>query len=641
MTVRNVPKVNLTELWAAAQQSRKNQAKYGIGEPGNRTLIDNCISDSKNKDMVETLTKTSVNVWDFSPSSFSSPAPEPKEKATGPAIRKEKGSQEQTNDNVTNVDGGQKNYKSDMMLALGLEEDDEPPWDSESISENLPQKSVDHLFGAADERGKPAGNRQVGDVVYVPSCVSGSRNFKMAKLEDTGDVGIPVAHKESPEKHLHWKPAIEMEDSVPSEAVAMKDVQTFKSESPEKYLHWKPAIETEDSVPSEAVGMKDVQTFKSEKEKRKNIYQFYETLKEQLRKKEEQYYQEVEARRLEISVRTLDMELKTVRSKLSQLEEAQDKIQEYLQKLELENSRLKVKIKKQAGKIEHLQKNLVSANLVSQSLFNFYHSKKELFLYYTNFRKHDENNDESTSKFELCSEKQLFSKSVLIGISFSEDDKEQLKKLTEIAQSLYTLDQVKKKNNELEKELIGLKKHFKMMETKFNEQENGEFCFHGDLKSIEFETDNPINTLIHKIDDLAAKLETTSSKCRHVDQNNQFLHQELLMKTMQKKCETLEEDKKKLEQEVVNLKSHVENIAVEQYKQEIEERARQELLEKLKQVNLFLQTQAASQEHLEQLRECNNASVRSQMELRIKDLKSELSKMKTQQDDKKTQLEGR
>ncbi|KAM6156488.1 ankyrin repeat domain-containing protein 26-like [Erethizon dorsatum] len=164
---QNVPKVNLTELWAAAQQSRKNrklfEAKYGIGEPGNRTLIDNCISDSKNKDMVETLTKTSVNVQDFSPSSFSSPSREPKEKATGPAIRKEKGSQEQTNDNVTNVDGGQKNYESDMMLALGLGEDDESPWDSESISENLPQKSVDHLFGAADERGKPAGNRQVGE----------------------------------------------------------------------------------------------------------------------------------------------------------------------------------------------------------------------------------------------------------------------------------------------------------------------------------------------------------------------------------------------------------------------------------------------------------------------------------------------
>ena len=63
---------------------------------------------------------------------------------------------------------------------------------------------------------------------------------------------------------------------------------------------------------------------------------------------------------------------------------------------------------------------------------------------------------------------------------------------------------------------------------------------------------------------------------------------------MQKKCKKLEKNKSKLEQEVVNLKSHiemntVERSQVEQYKREIEERARQELVEKLKEVNLFLQ----------------------------------------------------
>ncbi|KAM6156450.1 ankyrin repeat domain-containing protein 26-like [Erethizon dorsatum] len=1170
----------------------------------------------------------------------------------------------------------QQSRKNHTMFALGLGEDDDSPWDSESISENLPQKSVDHLFAAADEKGKPAGNSQVEDVVYIPSCMSGSRNFKMAKLGDTGDVGIPVAHKESSEKYLHLKPAIETKDSVPSEAVGMKDVQTFKSDSDwsstslthtnkpcqrsgnlkvddkpdlevtskeeQKRLdgcennqdqveekrkqisnemeasenQYDATVATADDdndglIQQKKSGKTDNQQFptkkneehdgepalplrkvkkneneqwsstesvifpvfkkadsfsggllqvksgcklhdtdedegrstkktsnekskvkkkihavddhddfsqssetpsedselpypkyetvlllfeqlrmeckdsisilkiwdairsyktvidlkkdhdelltgkikklenkvrglqkeltetkeaksqleheriqrerelgnlrfalKQEEEKRKNVDQFYETLKEQLRRKEEQYYQEVEAKQqLEISLRTLDMELKTVRNKLnqvleeqndtqrqlsreqnarmlqdrilanhlceqkeiemtqekmspevsishekdlwhknhrlqdeiatirleidaiknlnqekekkyledienakeknddlqrtikqneetftktifqyngqlniltventmlnsklenekqnkgrmeteiesyrsrlaaavhdydesqtskrdlelafqtardewfrlqgkmnsdisnlkdtnevlshqlskaerkfnsleielhhtrdalrektsvleqvqrdlnqthcqmkefkhmyqdeqgkvnkymgkqesmlerlsqlqsentllrqqlddahskvdckekrviniqdqfhdivkklqgesekqslmledrnkelihecnrleerlhqyekekgerevvvrqlqqeladtlkkqsmseaslevssryrinledetqdlkkkldeirSQLEEAQDrhteaaqcaeKMKEHLQKLELENSRLKVKIKKQAGKIEHLQKNLVSANL-------------------------------------------------------SEDDKEQLKKLTELKQSLeYTLDQEKKKSSELKKELIGFKKLFKMTETKLNEQENGEFCFHGDLKSSEFEMDIPINMLIHKIDDLATKLETTSSKCQHLDQNNQFLHQELFMKNIQKKCETLEEDKKKLEQEVVNLKSHIEKITVEhgQVKQKIEERARQELLEKLKQINLFLQTQAASQEHLEQLRECNNASMRSQMELRIKDLESELSKTKTEEDSNKTQLE--
>ena len=62
---------------------------------------------------------------------------------------------------------------------------------------------------------------------------------------------------------------------------------------------------------------------------------------------------------------------------------------------------------------------------------------------------------------------------------------------------------------------------------------------------------------------------------------------------MQKKCEKLE-NKKKLEQEVVNLRSHIEmnmikHSEVEQYKWEIDERVRQDLVEKLKEVNLFLQ----------------------------------------------------
>ena len=49
---------------------------------------------------------------------------------------------------------------------------------------------------------------------------------------------------------------------------------------------------------------------------------------------------------------------------------------------------------------------------------------------------------------------------------------------------------------------------------------------------------------------------------------------------------------------------------------------------------------SSSQDNLEQLQEKNNASIRSQMELRIKDLESELSKVKTlQEDSHKAELE--
>ncbi|XP_059952833.1 ankyrin repeat domain-containing protein 26-like isoform X4 [Mesoplodon densirostris] len=134
--------------------------------------------------------------------------------------------------NLTSFDGAQKNNRSDMMSALGLGEEEgiESPWDSESISESLPEKYVDHLSGAAGQRGKNILNGQVEDVPYIPSCMSGSRNFKMTKLEDPRNVGIPVAHMDSPEKYPHLKPAVGVKDSVPNKAVGMKDLQTSRSD---------------------------------------------------------------------------------------------------------------------------------------------------------------------------------------------------------------------------------------------------------------------------------------------------------------------------------------------------------------------------------------------------------------------------
>ncbi|XP_040321501.1 ankyrin repeat domain-containing protein 26 isoform X1 [Herpailurus yagouaroundi] len=84
----------------------------------------------------------------------------------------------------------------------------------------------------------------------------------------------------------------------------------------------------------------------------------------------------------------------------------------------------------------------------------------------------------------------------------------------------------------------------------------------------------------------------------------------------------------------------VERSQVKHYKREIEERARLDIVQKLHEVNLFLQAQAAAQENLDQLRENVHASTRSQMELRIKDLESQVSTMKTSQEDStKTELE--
>nr|XP_027803724.2 ankyrin repeat domain-containing protein 26 [Marmota flaviventris] len=1013
---KNFPKVNLTELWTTTQQFKKNRAKYDILKPENRTLFDSSDSDSQNEDMDETLPKTSVKQSFSGPSILSS---DPNEGATKPIIGKEENgtksaSQDQTNNgNLTYVDAGHKKSKSDLMSALGLgeEEEEESPWDSESISERLPQKGVSHLSGAVHERGNNI-NGQVEDMIYIPSCMSGSRNLKMAKLEKTRNVGIPVANMESPEKYPQLKTTSEMKDSLLSKAIGMKDVQTFKSEPnlevtseeeqkrldgsennqsqnfllqvEEKRKEHKgnemevsetlsdgfAATDNDDGLIQQRKNEKtDNQKFPIEEnkkhegddrndlqrqltqeqnarilqdgilanhlckqkeiemaqmkmssevsishEKEKNLLHKshslqkeismirleIDTIKNQNQEKEKKYLEDVEIanekndnlqktiklneetftttvlqyngqlsiltaqntmlnsklenekqnkERLEIEVESYrsrlaaaihdydesqaskrDLELAFQRSRdecfrlqdkmnfsisnlkdnneiLSQqlskaerkfnsleielhhtkdalrektlvLEQVQrdlnqtqgqmkeiecmyqneqckvnkyvgkqESLEERLSQLQSENTLLRQQLDDAQNKADNKEKTVINIqdqfhdivkklqaeskkqNLMledrNKELINECNHLKERLYQYENEKAEreavvrqlqqeladtlkkqsmSEASLEVSSRYRISLEdetqdlkkklaqirsqlqeaedqhteaaqcvekmqdhlqkleiqnsklKDTIKKQTgkieqlqknLLSANLSEDDKEQLKKLTELKQSLeYTLDQEKKKNGKLEKELTGFKKLLKMTKTKLNKYENGEFSFHEDLKNSSFEMDIPINMLIYKIDDLAAKLETASSKCLHLDKKNQFLHQELLsMKTMQKKCEKLEKNKKKLEQEVVNLKSHIEKKnmeehgQLEQYKQEIEDRARQDLVEKLKQVNLFLKTQAASQENLEQLRESNNASIRSQMELRIKDLEYELSKIKTQEDSNKIELE--
>uniref|UniRef100_A0A8I3W4J5 CCDC144C-like coiled-coil domain-containing protein n=1 Tax=Callithrix jacchus TaxID=9483 RepID=A0A8I3W4J5_CALJA len=244
---KNVPKPCLAKLMTASQQSKKNlEATDGIVRTGNRNSFADRDSDSQDEVVIESLPTTSLKVHGFSHPTYPSPDPLPKsshkslanpgltnEGATKPATgKKENGADiiespplEQTdNDNLTYVDEVPQNNR-DMMSTLGLgqEEDIESPWDSESISENFPQKYVDPLAGALIIH-------YFLGMFYIPSCMSGSRNFKMAKLEDTRNVGMPVAHMESPERDRHLNvPAIEMKDSVPNTAGGMKNVQTSKA----------------------------------------------------------------------------------------------------------------------------------------------------------------------------------------------------------------------------------------------------------------------------------------------------------------------------------------------------------------------------------------------------------------------------
>ncbi|XP_073076473.1 coiled-coil domain-containing protein 144A-like [Manis javanica] len=94
--------------------------------------------------------------------------------------------------------------------------------------------------------------------------------------------------------------------------------------------------------------------------------------------------------------------------------------------------------------------------------------------------------------------------------------------------------------------------------------------------------------------------------------------------------------------EVRNLKTHMarmslEHSKMEQYRRDNEERARPKAVEKLKEVDWFLQDE--SQKRLQQWREKDNSSFRMQMEFRIKDLELQLSKKISQEDSIRAELE--
>lgn len=197
----------------ASQQSKKNtEAKRSV-RPHKRTLFEDSNSYSENEEVVETLPKPSVEIQGCSHPSFLFPKSvlkPPKSLVVLGVTKKEPtkpsvGKQENCNDavectphNLTSFDGAPKSNRGDMMSALGLggEEDRESPWDSESISESLPQ-NVDHFSGAADQRGK---------------------NILNSQLED------------SPEKYPHLEPAAKVEDSVPNKTVGVKAILTSKSD---------------------------------------------------------------------------------------------------------------------------------------------------------------------------------------------------------------------------------------------------------------------------------------------------------------------------------------------------------------------------------------------------------------------------
>ncbi|XP_077373610.1 ankyrin repeat domain-containing protein 26 isoform X8 [Festucalex cinctus] len=326
-------------------------------------------------------------------------------------------------------------------------------------------------------------------------------------------------------------------------------------------------------------------------------------------------------------------------------------LEEAVQRLEIENVKLEAAAKQQSNKLEALQKGsqeearlpdnangvMVRAHL-EDMVTDLQSSKMTL---------EDQLNKEVQKQSVLSNsahdsqamwEEELKSRSKL-GLRLAELEKEkgelssqveiEKKKAKKVAEQKKAVDcrleQEMDRNTELQKEMYRLRTLLKTAKRRLRDQGTGGGGG-GDiaspLSSLKMDVgrhsraDGAIDARREKVRDLQGELETRAFQG------------------------SLSE-RRLLEEEVLNLKrrveaSEVEQRQMEQYRREVEERARQEIHHKLQEVNIFLQSQAATQEAQDQIKAANEASLR----LKIQELENELNRARAFQHNSLSQRES-
>ncbi|XP_070962282.1 ankyrin repeat domain-containing protein 26 isoform X12 [Oncorhynchus clarkii lewisi] len=404
-------------------------------------------------------------------------------------------------------------------------------------------------------------------------------------------------------------------------------------------------------------------------EEKARLLKDMDRLKGKLEESEDQYVQA--ERRIKALKSSLDEKEREVVAASQKLQEVLSafagsdttikQLEEAVQKLEIENARLEAAAKQQTNKIEALQKGVQDSAMVRNRLEDLVTG-----LQCSKMTLEDQLSQEVQKQSMLSHnaqdshalwEEELKSRSKL-GLRLAELEKEKgelssqmelekkkAKKIGEQKKSVDTrLDQEMKRNTELQKEMYRLRTLVKTAKKKLREQDGAGAEFGSPMSSMRGEmghrqTEADISKMKDKVDDLSVQLEKEVSRCSQLERVNGELKEKLTsLKGLGRSNERLERSKRHLEEELLGLRRQVEagvmdQTLVDQYRQDAEERARQEIRQKLEEVNLFLQTQAASQEALEQIKAANEASLRSTLEQRIRELEGELGRAHSTQHD--------
>ncbi|KAM9569074.1 ankyrin repeat domain-containing protein 26 isoform 4-T4 [Salvelinus alpinus] len=413
-------------------------------------------------------------------------------------------------------------------------------------------------------------------------------------------------------------------------------------------------------------------------EEKARLLKDMDRLKGKLEESEDQYVQA--ERRINALKSSLDEKEREVVAASQKLQEVLSafagsdttikQLEEAVQRLEIENARLEAAAKQQTNKIEALQKGVQDSAMPSDSAAGggVRNRLEDLVtgLQCSKMTLEDQLSQEVQKQSMLSHnaqdshalwEEELKSRSKL-GLRLAELEKEKgelgsqmelekkkAKKIAEQKKSVDTrLDQEMKRNTELQKEMYRLRTLVKTAKKKLREQDGAGAEFGSPMSSMRGEmghrqAEADIGRMKNKVDDLSVQLEKEVSRCCQLDRVNGELKEQLAsLKGLGRSNERLERSKRHLEEELLGLRRQVEagvmdQTLVDQYRRDAEERARQEIRQKLEEVNLFLQTQAASQEALEQIKAANEASLRSTLEQRIRELEGELGRAHSTQHD--------
>ncbi|XP_069658395.1 ankyrin repeat domain-containing protein 26-like [Haliaeetus albicilla] len=267
-------------------------------------------------------------------------------------------------------------------------------------------------------------------------------------------------------------------------------------------------------------------------------------------------------------------------------------LEERMQRLGIENARLEATVQQKNNRIEALQRDLqASASMQKQNVLPL-----------TSKDSHSMWEEQLKSRSHLEELVAQLDREKAELLEQCETERKKVKKLVELKHpDELHLDQEIKRNIELRKDCERLKKLLSRSMRKpsiYEEREmESQLSLQREMKNNCSEMVNEVGRLRTKVGELSQQLEIESKKCMQLEAQNQDLREEL--STMHGNHEKLEKSKCQLKEELANLKHQLETNMVdrsqlEQYKREMEERAEQEIRQKLQEVNLFLQARAAS-----------------------------------------------